>query len=94
MYPQAEVHPFGSFASNLYLPDGDIDIVALIDHETLGRPETMELYEQIYQEFKKNHRKTYGQIKFIKSARTPLVKMHHKETNLSIDISLNVCSGL
>jgi len=24
------VHPFGSFATKLYLPDGDIDIVALI----------------------------------------------------------------
>ncbi len=27
-------------------------------------------------------------------ARTPLVKMYHKETKISIDVSLNACSGL
>lgn len=30
-YPQASVEYFGSFATKLYLPDGDIDVTVLID---------------------------------------------------------------
>lgn len=29
MFPKAEVVPFGSFATQLYLPDGDIDVAVL-----------------------------------------------------------------
>ena len=30
-YPTAKVEYFGSFATKLYLPDGDIDITVLLD---------------------------------------------------------------
>jgi DNA polymerase sigma len=30
-YPNAQVKYFGSFATKLYLPDGDIDVTVLID---------------------------------------------------------------
>lgn len=29
MFPKCDVIPFGSFATQLYLPDGDIDIAVL-----------------------------------------------------------------
>ena len=31
-YPQAQVKYFGSFATKMYLPDGDIDVTVLIDN--------------------------------------------------------------
>lgn len=31
--PNAEVKAFGSFASQLYLPDADIDLVMILDPE-------------------------------------------------------------
>ncbi|EEB98394.1 hypothetical protein MPER_02102, partial [Moniliophthora perniciosa FA553] len=35
-YPDAEVHPFGSYATKLYLPTGDIDIVVLSRTHTIA----------------------------------------------------------
>ncbi len=41
-YPQADVRAFGSFATRLYLPDGDIDIVVLIGEEGSDKKESKE----------------------------------------------------
>lgn len=44
MFPGIQVLPFGSFATQLYLPDGDIDIAVL----TNEKYEVSDVYNRIY----------------------------------------------
>lgn len=44
MFPGLQVFPFGSFATQLYLPDGDIDIVVV----TNGKYNVSDVYNKIH----------------------------------------------
>jgi len=85
--PTAKILPFGSFATGLYLPHGDIDLV-IIENEM----NPVLLLNKIAKCLMKNA--DYDSINVIRSAKVPLIKLVEKSTNLNFDISFNKLDGV
>jgi non-canonical poly(A) RNA polymerase PAPD5/7 len=83
LWPQARVEPFGSFATGLYLPTSDMDIVILGQWEVLP----LRTLERSLESLAKP-----GSVEVI-HATVPLVKYCDLESNISVDISFNSLSG-
>lgn len=86
--PGCCVVPFGSFASKLYLPHSDIDIVLLsqaFDQQTLMAKAKKVAY---------SHPSVFCNIAVVKTAKVPLIKCVDTETGVDIDISFNEISGV
>jgi len=98
LWPSAEVYPFGSFPTGLFLPTSDMDLVVLSDQvlNHTGPP----LYSSKKHLFQFGHalRNSGGtyryQMEFISRARVPLVKFVDGRTCLKVDISFEQDSGL
>lgn len=91
-YPQAKVEYFGSFATKLYLPDGDIDITVLIDD--IEEYEERKVYDNIHKIIRKNEGIAFCDIQYIRNSKVPLIKLVHIDTQLPFDISVNKKDGL
>ncbi|KAJ5577886.1 topoisomerase family protein TRF4 [Penicillium hispanicum] len=97
-YGNIEIHPFGSFASGLYLPTADIDLV-LMSPSFLrqGIKVFGERKGQIYafSAFLKDLNIAIpGSIETIAHARVPILKFVDKLTGLRVDLSFDNDSGL
>ncbi|XP_022643352.1 non-canonical poly(A) RNA polymerase protein Trf4-1-like isoform X2 [Varroa destructor] len=79
-WPEAELHVFGSFRTNLYLPTGDIDLGSWGDIPPLFDLERF-LVEQGFCE-----RST---LRVLDKATVPLIKFRDRKTDIAVDISLN-----
>ncbi|KAL1986809.1 hypothetical protein VTN96DRAFT_5462 [Rasamsonia emersonii] len=97
-YYGAEVHAFGSFASGLYLPIADMDLVLLsTTYMRTGVKTFGEKKGQIYAyaAFLRNlDIAVPGSIETIASARVPILKFVDKLTGLRVDLSFDNNSGL
>ena len=87
-YPHVEVHVIGSCATDLYLPDSDIDLVVrsspshppltLADLHSLGA-----LLQPIA-----------SSLTVISTASVPLIKLIHAASAFTVDLTLNVDTGI
>lgn len=97
-YYGVEVHAFGSFASGLYLPNADIDLVLLsTNFRRTGVKTFGERKGQIYafSAFVKNQDIAVpGSVETIAHARVPILKFVDKLTGLKVDLSFDNDSGL
>ncbi len=84
IWPNWKLAIYGSFATNLNLPDSDIDILILPDINESKNSEE-KILKKISDIFIKEDKFSY--IEVIK-ARTPIIKSTLKETNINIDISI------
>ncbi|CAG8672847.1 1730_t:CDS:2, partial [Acaulospora morrowiae] len=85
-FPDAEIVPFGSVNTGLYLPTSDIDLVCFIHLQT---PSSLRLVSEILvdQEICANKPNT------IFNAVVPIIKFRERYTNFNVDISFNQASG-
>ncbi|XP_075683037.1 terminal nucleotidyltransferase 4A isoform X3 [Rhinoderma darwinii] len=87
LWPSADVQIFGSFSTGLYLPTSDIDLVVFgkWDHPPL------QLLEQA---LRKQNVAEPGSIKVLDKATVPIIKLTDRETDVKVDISFNVRTGV
>jgi non-canonical poly(A) RNA polymerase PAPD5/7 len=97
-YPGVEIQAFGSFASGLYLPTADIDLVLLSNaFRRTGLRTFGERKGQIYafSGFLKNTNiPVPNSIECIAHARVPILKFVDKLTGLRVDMSFDNNSGI
>jgi len=93
----ADVICFGSFASGLYLPTADMDVVAITPQYTQsGLPSlgtSMNQLRKLADHFTKTGMAKAGSATFIWGAKVPLVKFVDRQTGLKVDMSFENESG-
>ncbi|KAM9384029.1 LOW QUALITY PROTEIN: terminal nucleotidyltransferase 4A [Pholidichthys leucotaenia] len=87
LWPTADVQIFGSFSTGLYLPTSDIDLVVFGKWE---RPPLQELEQAL----RKHNVAEPGSIKVLDKATVPIIKLTDQETEVKVDISFNVETGV
>ncbi|XP_041931713.1 terminal nucleotidyltransferase 4A isoform X1 [Alosa sapidissima] len=87
LWPTADVQIFGSFSTGLYLPTSDIDLVVF------GKWERPPL-QQLEQALRKHNVAEPYSIKVLDKATVPIIKLTDQETEVKVDISFNVETGV
>ncbi|CAK6961029.1 terminal nucleotidyltransferase 4A [Scomber scombrus] len=87
LWPTADVQIFGSFSTGLYLPTSDIDLVVF---GKWGRPPLQELEQAL----RKHNVAEPFSIKVLDKATVPIIKLTDQETEVKVDISFNVETGV
>ncbi|MED6269606.1 hypothetical protein CHARACLAT_001252 [Characodon lateralis] len=87
LWPTADVQIFGSFSTGLYLPTSDIDLVVLGKWD---RPPLQELEQAL----RKHNVAEPFSIKVLDKATVPIIKLTDQETEVKVDISFNMKSGV
>ncbi|XP_029282945.1 LOW QUALITY PROTEIN: terminal nucleotidyltransferase 4B [Cottoperca gobio] len=87
LWPSAEVQVFGSFSTGLYLPTSDIDLVVF------GKWETLPLWT-LEEALRKRKVADENSIKVLDKATVPIIKLTDSFTEVKVDISFNVKSGV
>ncbi|KAK6635937.1 hypothetical protein RUM44_001191 [Polyplax serrata] len=87
LWPQAKVEVFGSFRTGLYLPTSDIDLVVI------GCWPSLPLWK-LEQKLLDNEIAEEHTIKVLDKASVPIIKLRDKESDVKVDISFNVSSGV
>uniref|UniRef100_A0A8C6S7N7 Terminal nucleotidyltransferase 4A n=1 Tax=Neogobius melanostomus TaxID=47308 RepID=A0A8C6S7N7_9GOBI len=87
LWPTSDVQIFGSFSTGLYLPTSDIDLVVL------GKWERPPLHE-LEQALRKHNVAEPFSIKVLDKATVPIIKLTDQETEVKVDISFNVETGV
>ncbi|XP_048067478.1 terminal nucleotidyltransferase 4A-like isoform X5 [Megalobrama amblycephala] len=87
LWPTAKVEIFGSFSTGLYLPTSDIDLVVF------GKWEQPPL-QQLDQALRQNNVAEPFSIKLLDKATVPIIKLTDRETDVKVDISFNVVTGV
>ncbi|XP_013877260.1 terminal nucleotidyltransferase 4B [Austrofundulus limnaeus] len=87
LWPSAEVQVFGSFSTGLYLPTSDIDLVVF------GKWETLPLWT-LEEALRKRNVADENSIKVLDKATVPIIKLTDSFTEVKVDISFNVMSGV
>ncbi|XP_041867455.1 terminal nucleotidyltransferase 4A isoform X2 [Melanotaenia boesemani] len=87
LWPTADVQIFGSFSTGLYLPTSDIDLVVFGKWE---RPPLQELEQAL----RKHKVAEPFSIKVLDKATVPIIKLTDQETEVKVDISFNVETGV
>lgn len=87
LWPHARVEVFGSFRTGLYLPTSDIDLVVIgrFDKLPLRTLETQLAMQGIAD---------LSTIRVLDKASVPIVKLTDRETQVKVDISFNMQSGV
>jgi non-canonical poly(A) RNA polymerase PAPD5/7 len=87
LWPNARVEVFGSFRTGLYLPTSDIDLVVI------GRWEKLPL-RTLENELLQSRIAEPHSIRVLDKASVPIVKLTDRETQVKVDISFNMQSGV
>ncbi|XP_062845844.1 terminal nucleotidyltransferase 4B [Trichomycterus rosablanca] len=87
LWPSADVQVFGSFSTGLYLPTSDIDLVVF------GNWETLPLWT-LEEALRKRNVADENSIKVLDKATVPIIKLTDTLTEVKVDISFNVHSGV
>lgn len=87
LWPTAEVEVFGSFSTGLYLPTSDIDLVVF------GKWDTLPLWT-LEEALRKRNVADENSIKVLDKATVPIIKLTDSITEVKVDISFNVKSGV
>jgi predicted nucleotidyltransferase len=89
--PDAKVHVFGSCATNLRLPDGDIDL--LIEAKE-GRHSDRPLLTKIHAALRKGRVAAGGSLLMFGRAKVPIIRWTDRSSGLQVDASVNSRGGL
>ena len=87
LWPEAKVEIFGSFATKLYLPTSDIDLMIM------GKWEVSPLYT-LKSELVTAEVADEENVTVLDKASVPIVKVVDKETGVRVDISFNTSNGV
>ncbi|XP_045580979.1 terminal nucleotidyltransferase 4B isoform X3 [Procambarus clarkii] len=87
LWPQARVEIFGSFRTGLYLPTSDIDLVVI------GKWDALPL-RTLEKALLDNKIAEPSSLKVLDRASVPIVKLTDSETDVKVDISFNMSSGV
>lgn len=87
LWPMARVEMFGSFRTGLYLPTSDIDLVVI------GRWEKLPL-RTLENELVNRGIAEQNSVRVLDKASVPIVKLTDRETQVKVDISFNMQSGV
>ncbi|XP_060767950.1 terminal nucleotidyltransferase 4B [Neoarius graeffei] len=87
LWPSADVQVFGSFSTGLYLPTSDIDLVVF------GNWETLPLWT-LEEALRKRNVADENSVKVLDKATVPIIKLTDAHTEVKVDISFNVHSGV
>ncbi|KAG9394683.1 Nucleotidyltransferase domain [Carpediemonas membranifera] len=102
VFPEADVHVFGSFATNLSLPTSDLDVVILqqgssdtahFDYMAGNKADKIDLMDQLAATMVPTGFSTYHAIQKITRAKVPVLKTVHFSTGVKLDISFNTTNG-
>jgi len=95
--PHVTIEAFGSFASGLYLPTADMDLVALSQtftkygHAIVGQSYTaMRKFADLLQ---RANLIQHGSLTIVSKAKVPIIKFVEKVTGLRVDVSFENTSG-
>jgi non-canonical poly(A) RNA polymerase PAPD5/7 len=97
VFKDAEVYPFGSFPSGLYLPTGDIDLVMCSDSYMDGGRAKYSNKSALYRfrAFLQHNRVAHlNEVELILHAKVPLVKYIDRRTGLKMDVSFENLTGV
>lgn len=89
LWPDSKLNVFGSYATDLYLPGSDIDVV--VNSSTGDKEQRQYLYDLA------RHLKSSGfatQIEVISKTRVPIIKFVEPESNIHVDISFERTNGI
>lgn len=89
-FPDARVEPFGSYATKLYLPSGDIDLVILSD--SMAYSDRVSVLHSLASTLKRA--RITDRVSIIAKARVPIVKFVTTHGMFNVDISINQANGL
>ncbi|EGN95678.1 hypothetical protein SERLA73DRAFT_60289 [Serpula lacrymans var. lacrymans S7.3] len=89
-FPDAQVLPFGSYETKLYLPDGDIDLV--IQSESMAYSNKVTVLHALANTLKRA--KITSKVTIIAKAKVPIVKFVTNHGRLNVDISINQGNGV
>ncbi|CCH43591.1 Poly(A) RNA polymerase protein 1 [Wickerhamomyces ciferrii] len=89
LWPDCEVHVFGSYATDLYLPGSDIDMVIVSEHG--GYESRNSLYSLSSFLKRKNLAKN---VEVIAKAKVPIIKFTESTSNIHIDVSFERTNGI
>jgi len=87
LWPESKLEAFGSFATRLYLPISDIDVV-LFGAEGVGWKSHLDV---LATEIRRRDMASYLEV--IATARIPIIKFTDRETGIRVDISFDVEGG-
>ncbi|KAK8845409.1 hypothetical protein IAR55_006122 [Kwoniella newhampshirensis] len=90
LWPDAEVTPFGSWQTQLYLPQGDIDLV--VTHKHFSEANKARLLTEMAKSMRMAN--ITSTVAIISRARVPIIKFVTNEGKLNVDISLNQVNGI
>ncbi|KAL1412065.1 hypothetical protein Q8F55_003062 [Vanrija albida] len=91
-FPGAEVTPFGSWQTQLYLPTGDIDLVVF--NPQLVNAEKPKIVKFLHALAGLMKRRLANQVVVIARAKVPIVKFETNDGAINIDISVNQTNGI
>lgn len=97
VFRDAEVYPFGSFPSGLYLPIADMDMVLMSDDFARGRDAKYCTKSFLYRfrgQLLSHGIAWQNEIELIVGAKVPLVKFIEHRTGLKVDMSFENSTGL
>ncbi|WWC58025.1 uncharacterized protein I303_100560 [Kwoniella dejecticola CBS 10117] len=90
LWPDAEVTPFGSWQTQLYLPQGDIDLV--VSNKQFSESNKARLLAEMARAMRQA--RITDEVAIISRARVPIIKFITNEGKLNVDISLNQVNGI
>ncbi|KAK0529228.1 hypothetical protein OC835_004400 [Tilletia horrida] len=90
-WSDADVRPFGSHNTRLYLPEGDIDLVVLSSSMNT-QPREVVLRNMAY--ILRTNNLTSGNVQVIAKAKVPIIKFICSYGDYKVDISVNQANGL
>ncbi|KAJ6501894.1 hypothetical protein C8R45DRAFT_895053 [Mycena sanguinolenta] len=91
-FPDASVYPFGSFATKLYLPLGDIDLV--IRSQSMAYADINAVLHALAATIKRS--RITNKVTIIAKAKVPIVKFvtNHEYGRFNVDLSINQDNGV
>ncbi|EJS41828.1 trf4p [Saccharomyces arboricola H-6] len=89
LWPDADLHVFGSYSTDLYLPGSDIDCVITSE---LGGKESRNNLFSLASHLKKKNLAT--EIEVVAKARVPIIKFVEPNSGIHIDVSFERTNGL
>lgn len=89
LWPDADLHVFGSYSTDLYLPGSDIDCV--VTSELGGKESRNNLYSLASHLKKKN---LATEVEVVAKARVPIIKFVEPYSGIHIDVSFERTNGI
>ncbi|KAF9122014.1 hypothetical protein BGW39_010092 [Mortierella sp. 14UC] len=87
LWPESEVHVFGSYDTRLYLPSSDLDLVVLRAEE-FNKEDLYSLSRHLKKKL------VATEISVIAKARVPIIKFKERLSKIPVDISFNITNGI